>query len=497
MIFLPIAVFFYYMAPQKFKSLYLLAISYYFYCCFALRAVPFLLCATVVSYFAALAIEKSDGNKRRNIMLLALLINIGMLLVFKYFNFFSENLISLANAFGAQLVFKKFDLITVAGISFFTFQTVGYLCDVYLKNITAERNILVYSLFVSFFPHIYAGPIARAGKLLPQFYTQHNFEYPKIVSGLQLMAIGFFKKIAVADVLAMFINTVHGDLPSYPGSVLILTAFTYSVQLYCDFSGYSDIARGSARLLGFELMENFNTPYLSTSFSQFWTRWHISLSSWFQDYIFTPFVWTNPLKALGKTFVKPPIIIGIWLVFLTSGLWHGSAFTFIIWGALHAVYRTGEDLMRKYYKKPDKKPSPIKFWAKAAWVFTLVTFSQIFFRASSLQDAFYYVRHLFSDLSIIGFKNGIYLGVAGGFDKTLILIYAYIAYCILAVTMVVFMDCYRYFKLKGKCMTTAFLTLRQPYRLLMYYLLIGFILAGFIMQNGGYGSSPSLIYGGF
>lgn len=495
MIFLPIAVLLFYIVPKKYQNIYLLAVSYYFYACFDLRAVPFIAVATLVSFYAAKAIETKEGKSRTRAMLLALLVNIGMLLVFKYCNFFAENIVALANLFGADIQFKRFSLIAVTGISFFTFQSVGYVIDVYLKKIKAEHNLLTYSLFIAFFPHVLAGPISRAAKLMPQFSKEHSFDYENVRSGLQLMAIGFFKKIAVADVLAMFIGAVHNNVADYSGLMLIFTAFAYSIQLYGDFSGYSDIARGSAKLLGFDIVDNFSTPYFSTSFSQFWTKWHISLSSWFQDYIFTPFVWTNPLRRFG--YEKPPVIVGIWLVFLTSGLWHGSAWTFIIWGVLHAIYRTGEDLMRKYYKKPDKHPKPLKFWGKVIWVFTLVTFSQIFFRANTVGDAFYYVTHMFSNLSPSVFAGDLYKAVATGFDATPLLIYAYLAFCTLTTAIIVYMDWYRQFKLKGKCLTTVFLTMKQPYRLLCYYILVGLIMAGFIMQNGGYGSSASFIYANF
>ncbi len=496
MIFLPIAVLLYYIVPQKFQKIYLLAVSYYFYACFDLRAVPFLVVATLVSFYAAKIIEsKEDEKQRKRAMLLALAVNIGMLLVFKYFNFFAENIIALVNVFGANVEFKRFNILMVTGISFFTFMSVGYVLDVYLKKIKAEHNLLKYSLFIGFFPHVLAGPISRAAKLMPQLYKEHKFNYDNVKTGLQLMALGFFKKIAVADVLAMFIGAVHDDVTAYSGLMLIFTAFAYSIQLYGDFSGYSDIARGCAKLLDYDIVDNFSTPYFSTSFSQFWTKWHISLSSWFQDYIFTPFVWTNPLRRFG--YDKPPVIFGIWLVFLTSGLWHGSAWTFIIWGVLHAIYRTAEDLKRKYWRKPDKRPKPLKFWAKVAGVFTLVTFSQIFFRANTVADAFWYVGHLFTNLSPAVFMSDMYNAIAQGFDATPLLIYAYIAYSILVTAIIVYMDWYRQFRLKGKCLTTVFLTMKQPYRLLCYYILVGLIMAGFIMQNGGYGASANFIYANF
>ena len=262
-------------------------------------------------------------------------------------------------------------------------------------------------------------------------------------------------------------------------------------------SGYSDIALGSEKLLGIEIIDNFNVPYFSTSFSQFWTRWHISLSAWFQDYILTPFVWTNPMKSLpliGKYFTKPPVLVAIAVVFLTSGLWHGAAWTFIIWGALHATYRIGEDLMRKYYKKPDKHPKPLKYWGKVAWVFSLVTFSQIFFASSSVENAIYYIKHLFVDLSLSTFWTGLTTSIKNGFDATPILIYAYMLFCLITASIMIFMDCYRNFNLKGKCLTVAFLTMKPWKRWLCYYTLLAFIMAGFILNNGGYGAAGSFIY---
>lgn len=496
MIFLPIAVLAYYIVPSKLKNIYLLLASWYFYACFDLRALPFLLAATAVSYVSGVVIDSTDDDKKRKIYLyLSLIVNIGMLIFFKYANFLSENITNLINALGGNIKFERMSLLAITGISFFTFQSVGYVADVYLRKIKAEKNLLIYALFISFFPHVLAGPISRGAKLIPQFYKEHKFDYQNTVQALQLMAFGFFKKIAVADVLAMFITSVHNDLQSYSSLMLIFTAFAYSIQLYGDFSGYSDIARASAKLLGFDIVDNFSTPYFSTSFSQFWTKWHISLSSWFQDYIFTPFVWNNPLRRFG--FENPPVIAGIWLVFLTSGLWHGSAWTFIIWGALHAVYRTGEDLMRKYYKKPDKHPKPLKFWGKVCWVFTLVTFSQIFFRANSLSDAFYYVAHLFTNLSPAAFKADLFNAVASGFDATPSLMLGYCVYCVLAVAIIVYMDWVRQFKLKGKCLTLAFKDMKIIPRFICYYILIAFIMAGFIMQNGGYGPGASFIYANF
>lgn len=495
MLFLPIAVILYFAVPKKAKNIYLLAVSYYFYFCSEVRFFIILPVVTLLTYLCALALERLEGKKRSAVFVLTLILNMGTLIFFKYNRFF---LGAISENFGVKFTLSKWFL--PAGLSFYMFMSVSYIADVYLKKISAERSLVKYGVYLAFFPHVLMGPIDRAAKFLPQLDEEHKFDYERTVRALRLMAIGFFKKIAVADILAMFINQVHSDLPSYTGLMLIFTAFAYSFQLYADFSGYSDIARASALILDFDIAENFNVPYLSTSFSMFWQRWHISLSSWFQDYIFTPFVWTNPLKKLplvGKYLEKPPVLPAIALVFITSGMWHGNTWNFVIWGAFHALYRICEDLMRKYYKKPDKHPKPLKYWAKVAWVFSLVTFSQIFFRSEDISSALYYISHLFSGLSLSAFWQGLYNSVKGGFDATPILIYGYMAFCVLSLGIMIFMDCCRNFRLKGKCLTTAFLTLKPWQRWLCYYTLLMFIMAAFIMNNGGYGASASFLYGNY
>ncbi|MBQ6929421.1 MAG: MBOAT family protein, partial [Oscillospiraceae bacterium] len=297
---------------------------------------------------------------------------------------------------GIEVNMPVFDLLLPVGISFYTFQALGYAIDVYLGNVKREKSFVTYALFVSFFPQLVAGPIERSKNLLPQFRENHKFEYNRVREGLVLMAWGFFKKMVIADGVATFVTLVYTTPTNYTGLQMIIATVLFSFQVYCDFAGYSDIAIGCAKVLGFKLMRNFNKPYFSTSFSQFWSRWHISLSTWFQDYIFMPFVWTNPLRRFG--FTNPPVIAGVWIVFLVSGLWHGSAWTFVIWGVLHAVFRTIEELMRRYYKKPDKHPKPLKYWGKVLWVFAWVTFSYIFFRANTIADATYIATHLFSDI---------------------------------------------------------------------------------------------------
>ena len=489
MIFLPIAAFVYYIIPQKLQKVYLLAISYYVYACFDLRAVPFIVIATLSSFIAAKAIETKQGKARKNALIGCVVVNVGLLCFFKYTNFLATSIVTVANMLGADIQFGGFSLIAVTGISFFTFQSVGYVADVYWGKIKAEKNLLNYSLFIAFFPHVLAGPISRGGNLLPQLQQPKAFEYDGVKNGLQLMAIGFFKKIAVADMLAMFIGAVFNDLSSYSALMLVFTAFAYSIQLYTDFSGYSDIARGCAKVMGFDIVDNFSTPFLSTSFKEFWNRWHISLSSWFGSYVYIP------LGGNRKGETRKYINIAI--IFLLSGLWHGSAWTFIIWGALHAIYRIAEEIISKNSNKASLKPTGAKYWLKVFVVFCLFSFSMIFFRANTVADAFYYVTHIVGSFSPGLFIGDVFRAVGHGFDFTPILIYGYIAYCALVVAVTVGMDLYRYFVLKGACLTNAFATMKWPVRYICYYALVALIMAGFTMQNGGYGASASFIYANF
>ena len=489
MIFLPIAAFIYYVIPQKFQKIYLFGISLYVYACFDLRAVPFIVVATLSSFFAAKAIESKQGKARKNALVACIFVNVGLLCFFKYTNFLASSIVAVANMFGADIAFDGFSLIAVTGISFFTFQSVGYVADVYWGKIKAEKNLLNYSLFIAFFPHVLAGPISRGGSLLPQMQQPKAFDYSGVKSGLQLMAIGFFKKVAVADMLAMFVGAVFADLESYSALMLVFTAFAYSIQLYADFSGYSDIARGCAKVMGFDIVDNFSTPFLSTSFKEFWNRWHISLSSWFGNYVYIP-LGGNRKGEMRK-------YINIAVIFLLSGLWHGSAWTFVIWGVLHAVYRVGEEIIRSHSKNLQTKPAGIRYWLGVAKVFCLFSFSMIFFRANTVGDAFYYVTHLVGNFSPGVFVSDVFRAVGHGFDFTPILIFGYIAYCALVVAITVGMDLYRYFVLKGSCLTNAFATMKWPVRYICYYALVALIMAGFIMQNGGYGASASFIYANF
>lgn len=334
----------YFLVPKKFKNVVLLIGSVAFYMFAVPKYIILMLFSTLVTYFAARLLESQTTVKRRRfVMALNILANLGILGVFKYYNFFGGIITSVMALAGLTVAIPALTLIQPLGISFYTFQVIGYCIDVYRGNIKAEKNFIIYSLFVSFFPQIGAGPIGRAGDLIPQFRESHTFNVPDVTSGLRLVLLGAFKKIAIADTLAIFVNYVFNNLQinQYKGATLVITMILYSVQIYCDFSGYSDMASGCARILGFRLMENFNAPYLSTSVTQFWGRWHISLSSWFKDYLY------YPLGGNRKGFVRK--CLNILIIFLVSGIWHGASLHFVAWGLLHGIYRIFEEGCKKVW----------------------------------------------------------------------------------------------------------------------------------------------------
>lgn len=481
-VFLPVVATGWFLIPEKFKNIYLLAVSYYFYLCNEVRFFLLLPVLTAITWGAGAVMEKAKNKKA--VFLSALLANLGTLVFFKYNRFF---LGAITTATGAVFDLTKWML--PMGISFYVFMAVSYLADVYTGKYPAEKSMLKFACYISFFPHILMGPIDRRDSFIPQLDKKHKFDYSRVRTACQLMAIGFFKKIAVADILAKMIDRVHSDLTSYTGLMLIFTAVMYSFQLYADFSGYSDIARGSAMVLGFDIKDNFRTPYLATSIKDFWRRWHISLSEWFTSYIYFP---------LGGSRVSRGRHLGnLFIVFLVSGIWHGNTWNYVIWGALHGVYRVGNQLINSHFPANGSKNSPVVNWLKRLAVFCLVTFSWIFFRAKDLPSAGYYISHLFADLSPATFMGGLYNAVKTGFDATPLLIYAYIAFNIVSVTVLVVIDCIRCFGMKDGCLTGVFDKMKPWQRWLCYYGLVALIMAGFIMNNGGYGASASFIYNNY
>ncbi len=384
----------YFVAPQKYKSVFLLIANYVFYALAVPQYLLIMIFSTAITYGAARWIElKSTLKEKRSILALVIVINIGLIIVFKYFNFFGNTIETLSSVLGLRFSIPEFSIIQPLGISFYILQVIGYMIDVYRGKIKSEKNILIYALYVSFFPQIGAGPIGRAAALIPQFREEHKLNVTNVSKGLQLILLGAFKKIAIADTLAIYVNYFFDNLQTnhYQGATIIIAMILYSIQIYCDFSGYSDMASGCARLLGFKLMENFNAPYLSKSIVEFWRRWHISLSSWFKDYLYIP------LGGSRNGFFRK--CINALIIFLVSGLWHGASINFIVWGFLHGFFWIFEESFHKLWKGHVLFAKPIlnkiKSMVQILITFSLVTYAWIFFRAQNLQDALYAASNIF------------------------------------------------------------------------------------------------------
>ncbi len=388
----------YFVLPHKIRWLLLLVSSIYFYMAFIPIYVLILIFTIIIDYFAGIYLEKLVGANRKWFLILSLIANIGVLAVFKYYNFIDSNLNFLFHSFGVSVQIPALNIILPIGLSFHTFQAMSYTIEVYRGHQKAEHNFGIYALYVMFYPQLVAGPIERPQNLLHQFYEKHFFEYKRVVDGLKLMAWGLFKKVVIADRLALIVNQVYNSPHDYVGFQLLIATIFFAFQIYCDFSGYSDIAIGAARVMGFKLMKNFDSPYYSKSISEFWKRWHISLSSWFKDYLY--------ISLGGNRVSIPRWYFNLFFVFMVSGLWHGANWTFVIWGALHGFYlifsivtsKPRKIILRKLYI--DKFPLLLKI-LEIISVFVFVDFAWIFFRAQNLSDAFYIVNHLFDKMDQI------------------------------------------------------------------------------------------------
>lgn len=368
---------------HRFRWMLLLAVSYFFYAYGNIQYVPLIAFSTIVDYIAARMIHRHDKNEIQRRMWLAasILVNLGVLFTFKYFNFFNESAASLFNYTPLTHSF-----VLPIGISFYTFQSMSYTIDVFQRKLEPENNFGVMATYVAFFPQLVAGPIERATNLLPQFHIKQKFDPDRAVEGLQLILWGFFKKVVIADRVAIYVNGVYNNVGDYTGLPLIMATFFFAFQIYCDFSAYSDIAIGTAKIMGFDLMQNFRQPYFSQSIREFWGRWHISLSTWFRDYLYIP------LGGNRVPFWRH--LLNLFIVFLVSGLWHGAGWTFIIWGALHGIAIVFLAWLQHYHIDllPGKNVGMVV--VRVAITFLFVSFTWIFFRANSLADAEYIVNHL-------------------------------------------------------------------------------------------------------
>jgi len=379
LVFFPVIFILYYAITEKkgrysnrISQIMLLAASLFFYASWKAPYLVLIMISIIVTYLSGILMERQKDavkakTRKRLILAGSLVLNLAILFFFKYYNFFAGTLGRFSTA-----ALPAFNILLPVGISFYTFQALGYSIDVYRGAVKAEYDFINYALFVTFFPQLVAGPIERSTNLLPQFKTNHKFDYAAVTSGLKLAAWGMFKKVVIADRLALYVNAVYQSPADYPGASLVLATVFFAFQIYCDFSGYSDIAIGCARALGFKLMTNFNTPYFASSIAHFWRRWHISLTTWLRDYIYIPLGGNR--RGLARQ------CFNIIIVFAISGLWHGAAWHFVVWGALHGIYQVIERLLWK-------RPADRHGWMWTIITFILVCLTWVFFRAESIGDS--------------------------------------------------------------------------------------------------------------
>ena len=396
-IFLPIVFLLYWFVANKnlkLQNLLVVAASYLFYGWWDWRFLSLILFSTLVDYAIGQALRDEENQRKRKLLLWSsIIINLGFLGFFKYYNFFLDNFITAFTFFGQEIKANSLNIILPVGISFYTFQTLSYSIDVYKRKLEPTKDFIAFSAFVSFFPQLVAGPIERATHLLPQFYKKRTFDYPKAVDGMRQILWGLFKKIVIADNCAEFANQIFNNSADMNGSTLVLGALFFTFQIYCDFSGYSDIAIGTSRLFGFDLMQNFNFPYFSRDIAEFWRRWHISLSTWFRDYVYIPLGGSR-----GGIGMK---IRNTFIIFIVSGFWHGANWTFIIWGALNAIYflpllLTNNNRNHIGTIAQGRFLPSLKEFSFMMLTFGLTVFAWIFFRAENVGHAFSYIGGIFS-----------------------------------------------------------------------------------------------------
>ncbi|TMM53877.1 MBOAT family protein [Maribacter algarum] len=409
-IYLPIVFILYWFVTNKnlkLQNSLILVASYVFYGWWDWRFLSLIFLSTIIDYSVGRQLFREENTlKRRLLLWISIIINIGLLGAFKYYNFFLDNFINVFSFFGTDIKANTLNIILPVGISFYTFQTLSYTIDIYKKRLSPTKDFIAFSAFVSFFPQLVAGPIERATQLLPQFHKKRAFDYSKSVDGMRQILWGLFKKMVIADNCAEYANLIFNNSDDYSGSTLLLGALFFAFQIYGDFSGYSDIAIGTSRLFGFDLMRNFNYPYFSRDIAEFWRRWHISLSTWFRDYLYIPLGGSQ-----GGKWMK---VRNTFIIFIISGFWHGANWTFIVWGVLNAIYFLPLLLThnnRKYIDTvaAEKYFPNIKELILMLFTFGLTVFAWIFFRAESLYHAFSFIDGIFSEslfrISILDLKK--------------------------------------------------------------------------------------------
>lgn len=412
--FFPTVVALYFLTPHRFRWILLLAASYYFYGCWKVAYLSLIVISTAVDYVVGLGLGAANRTRDRRFLLAASLgVNLGLLFAFKYWGFFAASTTAVLGTFNIAAHFPRLDVLLPVGISFYTFQTLSYTIDVYKGKRPPERHLGVFAVYVAFFPQLVAGPIERSTHLLPQFLREHHFDRERLTAGLRLMLWGMVKKVVIADRLAIYVDRVYGDAAGHDGITLLVASVMFGFQIYCDFSGYSDIAIGAARILGFDLMTNFRQPYFSQSIREFWQRWHISLSTWFRDYVYIPLG--------GSRHGTARMYLNVFATFLVSGLWHGANWTFVVWGGLHGLYLTYSILTERPRAAMaraaglDRVPGLLTVWRILA-TNVLVTFAWVFFRADSVPEALAILGRIGTDLVHGAAWSDLPMAFGGGSD---------------------------------------------------------------------------------
>lgn len=400
LIFFPIVLLFYYLLPKKVRWVWLLISSYYFYMSWNVKYSLIILGVTIVSWAGGMLIQKVNGEgkvkEKKIILTFSILGILAVLITFKYANLLLNTLYSFMNVFNISVENRYVGLVLPVGISFYSFQAIAYLVDVYRSDIKAEKNLLRYALFISFFPQLVAGPIERSKNLMSQIYAEHSFDRERVASGFLLMCWGFFKKVIIADRAAVIVDLVYNNYSYASGMQIIIATICFAIQLYCDFSAYSDIAIGAARVVGFTLMTNFKSPYYSLTVAEFWRRWHISLSSWFKDYVYIPLGGNRKGKLVKYR--------NLLITFAISGLWHGANWNFLIWGLLNGIYQVIGDITKKFRVKVIElvkiNSDCYSFrLIQGLITFALIDFSYMFFRGNSFFDTIAMIRRIGSNFS--------------------------------------------------------------------------------------------------
>ena len=467
--------------PQKAQIPFLLAASLCFYALAMPRALPVLLCVAALTWACGLGLA---GAHKKALLRLGVLGSIAILAFFKYNGAF-------AGLAGWRTVAMPL------GISFYTFTALGYLFDAAAGACDIERDPVAYLLFLSFFATVTQGPICRAGALLPQFKQEHRFDTARTVRALRLLALGLFKLVAVSDVLGVFVDAVFAPGAGYGGPVRVLAAAAYTFQLYFNFCGYSEVSRAVGLLLGLDLPENFKTPFFAANFSGFWSRWHISLSGWLQDYLFTPLAWADTGTAFGGHL---PAGFCIFIVFFVSGLWHGNTLPFVVWGLWQAACRLGEDALHRRFGKPKKRAPAHVIWGKRAVVFALWCLGMVFFRVGSgsgtLSDAFGYLAACARGWAPARLGAELYGVVYDHFYAHPLMVGGYYAFLAAALALAFRLDARRALVYKNKPAEDCLAA--EKHRTVVYYLLVIFLLVGYILQSGGFGGAAGFgLYAGF